>query len=194
MPLLAPITTPNVINDPGYLLYAPLGTSLPTNTVTGSVFTDTWAAPWVQLGMTDSGSVMTSSLAVSEVDAAESLDPIAWRTTGRTATVAFALLSGTASNLALALNGGVKTVTGTAGTTLTQLDPPALGSEVRIMVGWESVDATVRFIGFQCINSGDVSLDFAKAPSRPTIDFTLNLEKPSSTQPFRWYFAGTARG
>jgi hypothetical protein len=79
MPLLAPITTPNVINDPGYLLYAPLGTSLPTNTVTGSVFTDTWAAPWVQLGMTDSGSVMTSSLAVSEVDAAESLDPADWR-------------------------------------------------------------------------------------------------------------------
>jgi hypothetical protein len=62
------------------------------------------------------------------------------------------------------------------------------------MVGWESVDATVRFIGFQCINSGDVSRRSRRRRRRHDLTFTLNLEKPTSTQPFRWYTAGVARG
>jgi hypothetical protein len=188
------MATPNVLNDPGFLYWAPLGTAVPTSTVTGSVFTDTWAAAWIPLGMTDAGSTMSTSLSVEAVEAAESLDPIAWRTTGRTATVTFALKSFTATNLQRALNGATLTVTGATTTTMTQVDPPALGAETRCMIGWESVDSTVRFLGFQCINSGDVSAAFAKAPSTATLPFTLNLEKPASTQPFRWITAGVARG
>src|SRR5690349_5179498 len=94
------IARPNLMEDPGFLYWAPLGTTVPTSTVVGSVFTDTWPVAWIPLGMTDAGSTVSSSLTVSEVDAAESIDPIAYRTTGRASSVTFALKSFTATNLA----------------------------------------------------------------------------------------------
>lgn len=189
------IVKPTILTDAGFLYYAPLGTTLPTNTVAGSVFTDAWTSPWVWLGMSTTGSVWHYNLTTAAIQAAESYDDIAYRTTGRTASVAFTLMSYTASNLAIALNGATKTVTGSTTTTLTQISAPAPGSETRFMLGWESLDATVRKIAYQCINSGDIAESFAKAPATADIPFTVQCEIPASpVRPFDTWTAGVARG
>jgi hypothetical protein len=189
------LNKPNVIGDPGYLYYAPIGTTLPTNTVTGSVFTDAWTAPWVWLGMTTSGSVWHYNLTTANVDAAEIFDPVNIRTTGRTASVSFTLMDYTASRLAVALNGATKTVTGATTTTMTKVTPPQPGSEIRFMVGWESNDFTVRKIAYQCINSGDIAETFAKAPATADVPFSAQCEISATyLTPFETYFAGVARG
>lgn len=185
--------TPTLLTEAGFLYRAPIGSTLPTNTVVGSVFTDTWPVAWVALGMTDSGSTWTMSLTVEAINAAETYDPLAYRTTGRSSSMATMLKNFTATNLSNALNGATATVTGSGTTTLTKLDPPTPGAEVRCMIGFESIDSTVRAIGYQCINSGDIAIVMAKAPANANIPFTFNFEKPAATQPFSWWTAGTAR-
>lgn len=187
------IATPNLLTDPGVLFWAPLGSTLPTNTVAGSVFTDTWPVAWIQLGMTASGSHLNPQLTTSPIPAAESIDPIAYRTTDRATSVTFNLLSFTATNLSRTLNGAPTTVTGTGATTLTKVSPPSPGSEVRCMIGFESLDSTVRYIAYQVINSGSIDMAWDKAPNVTNLPWTGNLEKPASTQPFDFWFAGTAR-
>jgi hypothetical protein len=187
------LATPNLLTEAGFLYWAPIGSSLPTNTVAGSVFTDTWPVAWIYLGLTESGSTISSNITVQPIPAAEVYDPLAYRTTDRASSVTFMLKNFTATNMQRALNGAVSTVTGTTTTTLTKLDPPQPGQEVRCMIGWESVDQTVRWIGYQAINSGNVDIAMAKAPANANVPFTLNLEKPSSSQPFSWWTAGVAR-
>ena len=190
------VATPNYLTDPGSLYYAVLGTPLPANTAAGGVFTDAWPVAWQSPGMTADGTEFHPSITVSPINAAEAIDPIGYRTTDRATTLQFALMHFTATNLALALNGATKTVTGSAGTTVTQVSPLEPGQEVRYMWGWESVNKDVRLIAYQGINSGDLSVNLKKAPAAATFGCTINLEKPlSGTQkPFDWFFAGTARG
>jgi hypothetical protein len=188
------LPTNNLLTDPGWLYRAPLGSTLPANTVTGSVFTDAWPAAWLPQGLTDAGSTFTPSITVEAIEAAELFDPIAYRTTGRTASVAFALKNFTATNLAAAMNGATVTTTGSTTTTLTQIDPPQPGSEIRQMLGWESLDNTVRIIWRQVVNSGDLEMAMQKAPANANIPWNAQLEKPSSSQqPFSLYFAGASR-
>jgi hypothetical protein len=59
--------TPNILKDPGYLFWAPLGSSEPTNTVLGSVFTDSWPVAWINLGATRDGSEFNYSTAVEAI-------------------------------------------------------------------------------------------------------------------------------
>jgi hypothetical protein len=190
----AAITTPNLLTDPGFLYWAPLGTTEPTGTVVGSVFTDTWPVSWVPLGMTDAGSDFDPTLTTAPIVSAESIDPIAYRTTDRATTVTFMLMSFTATNLQRALNGAATTVTGSTTTTLTKLEPPTPGTETRCMLGWESLDSTVRWIARQVINSGSLKMTNAKSPAHAAVPWTGQLEKPAGTvQPFGWQFAGTNR-
>ncbi len=189
------VTKPNLNTGPGFLYYAPLLTALPTNTVSGSVFTDAWSSPWVWLGTCTTGSVWHQNITTAPQEVAEILDVLAYPTTGRTATVNFNLASRTATNLAIALNGGSKTVSGSGASTLTKVVAPALGSEVRFMLGWESLDATMRKIAYQVINSGDIAETFAKAPAFSDIPFTVSCElSTTDTAPTADWFAGTARG
>lgn len=190
-------TMPNpvLLTDPGYLYYAPLATSLPANTVVGSVFTDLWATAgaWVTLGMTDAGTTFTPTTTISPIEAAESFDPLVYRTTQRTGQIDFVLKSVTATNISRAYNGATLTVTGSTTTTLTQIDPPVPGTETRCMIGFESLDSTYRLVCFQVFNSGGIKRDFMKAPANTGIPWTGMLEKPSSTQPWREWTAGAAR-
>lgn len=190
------LTTPNYLADPGVLYYAPVGTALPANTVAGGVFTDLWATAgaWVQLGMTDTGSDITMQINSQAIMAAERLDPLGYRTTDRTTQVTFSLKGYTATNLARSLNGASTTVTGSAGTTLTKVSPPALGSEVRCMIGWESTDNTARWIAYQVLNSGSIKMQFVKVPTTTLIPWTGNCEVNSTfNQPADFWFAGTGR-
>lgn len=190
----ATTATPVVLTDAGYLFWGPLATSIPTNTVAGSVFTDTWSAPWVNLGATEDGSQFEYDLTVQPISVAEFLDPIKYVTTDRSGSFAFTLANYTLSNLAKALNGSAPTVvSGSGATQLNRLRPPAPGTEVRSMIGWESLDNTTRFIAYQTISSGKVTSAFKKAPSYAVIPMQWNFEVPAAGFPFEYYSAGTAR-
>lgn len=192
----AAVATPNVLTDPGFLFIAPLATAVPANTVAGSVFTDAWPVAWVPLGATEEGSEFSYSSEVEPIEVAEFFDPIAYRTTSRSGSIAFNLASFTLSNYRRALNGGVAALTATSGlgaTALYTLEPPNPGAEVRVMVGWESLDNTVRLICHQTIQGGEVTSAFKKAPDLALIPCTFNLEVPAAGKPWTMYGAGATR-
>lgn len=187
--------TPNILTDPGYLFWAPLGSAEPVNTVVASKYTDAWPVAWISLGATEDGSEFSYETSVEAVRVAEFFDPIKWATTDRSGSFAFNLADWTLTNMKRAMNGGTLTVvSGTGATTLTSLTPPSPGSETRAMIGWESLDNSVRIIAYQCLNSGTISSAFRKAPSFSTIPCTFNFEVPAAGQPWKMYAAGTARG
>ena len=188
--------TPNVISDPGFLFCAPIGTTLPTNTVAGSVFTDNWPAAWVNLGGTDEGSTFSWETTVEPVTVAELFDPVKQAVTGASGSMAFALADYTLKNLGRALNAGpgaAATVSGTGPTLLSSLEPADPTAIVRQMIGWESLDATLRFVGRQVINGGTVESAFQKAPTKALIPFQFNFERPAAAKSWIFYSAGAAR-
>lgn len=192
----AAVTTPNVLTNPGYLFIAPLGSTEPTNTVAGGVFTDAWPAAWLPLGATEDGSDFAYGSTVEAVTVAELFDPVQYFTTERHGTIAFNLANFGLSNYRRALNGGVTALTATSGTGATALytvEPPDPGAEVRCMVGWESLDNTLRLVARQCIQGGEITTAFKKAPTLGVIPCTFNLEKPASAKPFALWGAGGTR-
>lgn len=185
---------PNLLQDPGYLFWAPLASTEPTNTVAGSKFTDAWPVAWISLGATETGSTFNYSSTVEAVRVAEFFDPIKYATTERSGSISFAMADWTLNNLKRALNGGALTLTsGTGATALNKYEPPAPGSEVRAMIGWESLDNTVRIVMRQTIQGGEVSSEFVKAPDYAKIACTFNFEFPAAAQPFSIYSAGATR-
>jgi hypothetical protein len=107
-----PTATPLLATDPGFLFWAPLGSTEPTHAVTGSVFTDTWPAAWIRLGATEEGHTFNWQTSFDPVNVAELLDPVKYVTTGRTGSLAFALVDFHMNNVKRALNGGTITTTG----------------------------------------------------------------------------------
>lgn len=185
---------PNILQEPGYLFWAPLLSTEPTNTVAGSKFTDAWPVAWISLGATQEGSEFTYSTKVEAVYAAEFLDPIKWATTGREGNIAFTMIDWTLNNMKRALNGGtLSLVSGTGATALNSYTPPLAGQEVRAMIGWESLDNTVRGIFYQTIQGGEMKTAFKKSPDIAGMAVMFNFEVPSSGLPFKFYTAGSAR-
>jgi hypothetical protein len=189
------VAVPNLLTDPGYLFAAPLATAEPTNTVAASKFTDAWAAAWVPLGATEDGNTFSYESTVEPIEVAEFFDPIRYSTTGRAGSFAFSLADFVLDRVKLAFNGGTKTlVSGTGATQLTSYVPPTPGAEVRTMLGWESLDGTVRVIVYQAIQGGAVEVANQKAPAKAIIPCTFNFEVPSSGNPWKMYTAGAVRG
>lgn len=178
---------------PGYLYYAPLLTALPTNTVVGSVFTDVWPVAWLLLGATDKGSEFQYELATDNVEVAEYLDAVSYVSTGRVTGMAFDLANIHATNMKRAANGGTLTVTGAAGTTLTEFSPPDVGQETRAMIGWESQDNTERLVGFQAFQTGKIAVARRKGSDKATLPLEYRFEKPASGPPFKYWTAGLVR-
>lgn len=192
----AAVATPSILSEPGYLFIAPLATAVPTNTVTGSVFTDAWSASWIPLGATEEGSELSNSSTIEAVRVAEFFDPIKYSTTERSSSIAFALASFTLTNYRRALNGGIAALTPTSGTGATALytiNPPTPGNEVRCMIGWESLDNTVRFVGHQAIQGGEITTAMRKSPDKALIPCAFNFEVPSGGQPWTMWGAGATR-
>ena len=188
------ISTPNLLRDPGYLFRAPIGTSLPTNTVAGSVFTDDWAAAWVPIGATEEGSTVAYEMSSEPVRVAELFDPVAYSVTETTGSIAFAMADWTLQKLKFAMNGGTMTlVSGTGATALTSLEPPDPSEVLRCMIGWQSLDATVRFVGRQCINASAIESAFQRAPAKSLIPVQFSFERPAAAKSFAFFSAGTTR-
>lgn len=190
------VATPTILTDPGFLWIAPLGTAAPTNTVTAGVFSDAVAAAWIPLGATTEGSTFTYSSTVEPIRVAELFDPVTYRTTERGGSIAFNLAHWSLSNYRRALNGGVAALapTGTGGSELTTLEPPAPGAEARAMILWESTDSTLRLMLRQTLQGGEISTAFQKAPEIAAIPCTFNMEIPAGgTKPWIMWGAGTTR-
>jgi hypothetical protein len=175
----------------GYLYKAPLGSTLPTNTVAGSVFTDTWPVAWIPVGVTRSGHEFSYQLSTDTVEAAEYLDPLKIVSTGRQIGVSFEMMQIHLGNLKTSFNGGTQTtVSGTGATTLTSLTPPVVGAEVRCMLGWEAQDATERWVFYQCFQTGQVRVQRQKGANNAGLPVDFGIEQPTATTPFITWAAG----
>ena len=159
---------------PGKLFIAPLGTTEPT-TVTA-----VWGAGWVPLGYTDEGSSFNYEISTDNIEVAEELDILARVTTGRDASVEFALAEITKRNLTIAFNGGIIVGDGLAWS----FEPPDLGSETRVMLGWDAApnvaNNDMRMIFRQCLQGGAIGLENRKGATKSTISATFQLEKPAA--------------
>lgn len=189
------VTSPNTLVDPGYIWWAPLGSTVPTPTVAGSKFTDAIAAPWVWLGTTTDGSEFTNTIGVEYVRAAEIFDPVGSSITERSGAVTFSLLDVTLTKLKYVMNGGtVSIVSGTGATQLNKFTPPQVSGIARSMLIWESTDSTLRIAFYQALNTGDVTMPFRRAPDAAVLPATFSLEVPAgSSAPWEAWSAGTTR-
>lgn len=179
---------------PGYLYYAPVLSTLPSNTVVGSKFTDTWPGAWLLFGATADGSEFDYKPATDDVEVAEYYDPVAVVSTGREISITFELAQVHATNFKRALNGGTITTTGSGSTLLSEFSPPDVGAEVRCMIGWEANNADERLIMFQSFQTGDIKTSRKKGANNATIPVEYRAEKPSGLPPFKYWTAGTVRG
>ena len=86
---------------PGLLMIAPELTAEPAS------YDDAWPAGWYPMGYTDEGSAINYEISTDNVEVAEELDVLRRVTTGRDASIEFALAEITLRNLNAAFNGGV---------------------------------------------------------------------------------------
>lgn len=179
---------------PGALFYAALGISAPTNTVVGSVFTDSWPAGWNLLGITTEGHTLTIDLNADAVEAAEYVDPLLNVITGRTITAALELMQINMTNFKRTFNGGTLSTSGSGTTLLSTYTLPQIGQEVRCQLGWEANDGTERWYALQCFNTGSVGIQRKKGADVATLPVTFTMEPDATTQPVYFASAGTVRG
>jgi hypothetical protein len=186
---------PNILQDPGFIYWAPLGTAIPVTAPVASQFVALPVA-WINLGATEDGSQFNYESRVEPVRAAEFLDPIRYATVERSGNMSFTLIDWTLHNMRRVLNAPSSAVTIVSGTGVTQLnafEPPDPGLEVRCMLAWESLASDVRIYMRQCINSGSIASKFQKAPAVAGFACTFNLEVPIGAKPFIVHTAGTGR-
>lgn len=183
-----------LLNGPGILYLAPLGTAEPSNAVTAGKFSSAaFGGAWRAVGSTDSGSEFSDSIDTDQITVAESYYDVRVVTTGRTAMWKAELAEINISNLRAALNGGTSTVlSAAAGTEATRLAPPGVGGETRTMLGWQSEDDTVRLFGYQVLQVGELGLAFRKGADKATLSCEFRFEKPAG-DPWSIILAGAAR-
>jgi hypothetical protein len=158
---------------PGKLFAAPLGTTEPADE------TAAWGVGWIPLGYTSEGSTINYEITLENVEVAEELDVFARVTTGRNATIEVALAEVTLKNLRTVFNGGIIAGDGAAWS----LEPPDLGKEQRIMLGWDAMpdvtDNDLRFVFRQCLQGGSIGMANRKGVEKQTLTANFQLEKPS---------------
>lgn len=181
---MSAFSSTNVKTAPGLIYVAPIGTTEPT--------TASAALPsaWRPVGYTDDGINISYGITVEKIEAAEEFDPLRWEMTSREGSVSFAAEEVSRQNLALALNAGAN-----GAADQTSLEPPAPGSEVRVMIALDTAGTSstantapgstnARWVFRRAIQSDVISMDRKKAPAKALITAKFNLEKPASLQPF----------
>lgn len=165
---------------PGQLRIAALGSAEPVDLATA------WPAAWTVLGYTEEGSEFSYELATEPVEVAEELDALSTVTTGRNITVAFASAEPTVENLKTALNGGTIVTDVAATPQYVTFEPPDLGTETRVMIGFETEDAKARYVWRQCFQTGTISVQRRKGASKATLPMEFSVEKPAAGgRPFK---------
>lgn len=159
----------------GRVMVAPVGTTAPTDVSTA------WAAGWKDLGYTtDDGVVLRPNLAVTDINAWQSFEPVRRVVTSRGLTVAFTLLQMTREALQIAFNGG--TFTGTDPITYT---PGEAGNIFERALGVEATDGTktVRLVVPRVDISDVGDIPFTKTGAA-NIPLTLAMLGTSGGAPF----------
>lgn len=183
---------------PGVLRWAPLGTAEPTNTITGTgataKITGAWPAAWKEIGYTEDGSEFSYEISTDPVEVAQVLEPLFYRTTGRSGSVSFEMSENTVLNLVLAFNGGTVTNPTPGATSLWTYEPPDPGNEVRVMLGFESEDRQERWVFRQVFQGGTVSVARRKGADKATVPVEFMIEKPATAKPFVVYMVDVRSG
>lgn len=179
---------------PGTLYAAPYGTTEPT-TLTGA-----WPAGWVTLGYTDAGSVLALTPTVEDVLVAEEAYPVESEVTAYAGSLTFIMAEDTARNYRFALNAGITgdVVSGTSGSTGdggTWIEPPDVGAEKKVMLGWDALpkgatsgDSLGRLIVRRTLQVGEIGTPFQKAPNKRVIPVNFRILKPTGAAPIRRLF------
>lgn len=188
---IAPITSAAVQTGPGRMRYAPLGTAIPTFVPVASKFSPTWTN-WVDVGSTDAGVTYTESAETADIKVAESLYPVRTVTTGKSSRVAFTLNEIHDLSWKLAMNGGTIVVTGSAGTKMSEYAPPLIGSEVRVMLAFQSNLDDEILVWPQVFNVGSVEYVRATLETKAGLSCEFSAEIPASgyTTPYKRYTCG----
>lgn len=79
-------------------------------------------------------------------------------------------------------------------TGVVKYEPPALGTEVRVALGWESQDHFERWVWRKCINTSNVQIDRKKSPNKAVIPAEFHSEVVTGKQPFMALFANAFKG
>lgn len=186
----------NIKISPGTLYAAPLGTVEPVS-VTGQ-----WPAGWSALGYTEQGSEFDFGPTVAQVMVEESLYPIKNVITGYSAKLTFVLAELNRANLALSLNAGapggiVAASQGTNADGSVWQETPGEGTEVSIMLGWDSLqlgasagaDPFQRLVIRQCLQDAPVKEVHRKGNTKSSYSTAWTAQKPfTGLQPFRFIF------
>ena len=182
-------------SGPGKIYYAPLGTAIPTPTVTASKLVVTWTT-WVGVGSTDEGLTYNESTDTENITVAESLYPVSVVTTGKSGTVSFSMAEISSTNWKLAANGGTVTTSGASTTLLHTYVPPLVGSEVRVMLGFQSLDDTEMIVWPQVFNTAGFETPRSTFSEKAVLPVSFSVELPDpavlSTPYKRWVSGGLA--
>lgn len=155
---------------PGLLYIAPIGTAEPTS---GS---GALPSAWIALGYTDQGSEFDFTRTFDPIEVAEELSPVRYVVTGEMDSVKFALAELTAQNLSVALNGG--TISSPSAGFVT-FEPPAFGSELRVMLVWTSNDAQELWLFRRVLQTGSVVIPRRKGKDKAVVPVEFHCEIPS---------------
>lgn len=175
-------STTNVQLGPGRLYVAPIGTTEPASASAAL------PSAWIALGYTEDGTTFTVSLTSEDIEVEEEIDPILTVNTKRANTLAVQMAEITKRNWGIALGSGILANDATA------FEPVTPGSEVKVMMVWDSnEDPTTtqggqgnrRWLFRQCNPTGDVAINRQKAPNKALIPTTFKVEKPSGLAPFK---------
>lgn len=195
MPLT--MATPLILTYPGFLFVADLASTLPTMAALASTYdADTWPVAWRPWGATEDGSQFNYEMKVEPITVAELFNAVAYSPTEVSTSISFASVDWTLMNFARAMNAptsNVTTVSGAGVTLSSKLAPPTPSQIRRRMIGWESLDHTLRMVGYQCLQGGAIQASFKKAPDKAAIAMTWNFEQPATGNAFDFWAAGTGR-
>ena len=186
------IQSGQIKSGPGLIRYAPLGTTIPTFTAATNKITGTWTN-WLDVGATDSGLTYSESTETADITVAESLYPVRTVTTGKSSRVSFTMSHISDVNWKLAMNGGTITTSGTGATKLNVYVPPLVGSEVRVMLAFQSLEDDEVIIWPQVFNVGSVEVARGTLDSKAGIpvEFAAELPDPTvMTSPYKRWTTG----
>jgi hypothetical protein len=168
---------------PGRIWVAPIGTTEPASA--SAALPSAWRA----VGYTEEGNTFNQEITTEPIEVAEELDPIRYVNTRRAASIQFQMAEMSRENLALALNMGAN-----AADTAASIEPPDLGTEVRVMIVWDSnEDATdlvtnggnVRHLYRQAYQVDPIETARQKAPQKSLLPVRFQLEKPTGLAPWK---------
>lgn len=186
-----PITSAAVQTGPGRIRYAPLGTAIPSFSVTASKFAPTWTS-WLDVGSTDAGITYTEAAETADIKVAESLYPVRTVVTGKSSRVAGVLNEVTDINWKLVNNGGTIAITGSTGTKMSEYTPALAGSEVRVMLSFQSNGDDEIIVWPQVFQVGSMEYARATFETKAGLSFEFNAEIPATgyTTPYHRFTAG----